>query len=119
MPIGLSALEGGIKLEFASQLNEELATDVSNYEVKTWDLIRSRKYGSDRHNVKTLAISEAKLSEDGKGVLLILKVIAPVDVMTISYDISNAAGIPLEGTVQNTIHVLGKGDTHEKPMAFN
>jgi cytochrome c5 len=118
MPIKLNALGHGMQLTFASKLNEATATDVSNYEVKTWDLVRSRKYGSDRHNVKTLDISEARLTEDGTGVTLLIKDIEPVDVMTISYDISDEAGTPLKGTVQNTIHILGKEPDGKKSVAM-
>lgn len=119
MPIALNALENGIHLTFASKLNSEKATDISNYEVKTWDLIRSSKYGSDRHNVKSLTISEAQLSEDGKGITLLMDEIAPVDVMTISYNISNESGSPLKGTVQNTIHFLGKDVNDKKSVAMS
>ena len=108
VPVKLNAQRSGMKLTFANNLDPESALDVSNYEVKTWDLLRSSDYGSDRYNVKTLAISEIKLSSDGKGVKLIIDKIAPVDVMTIKYDISDKTGTPLEGTVQNTIHILGK-----------
>ena len=108
MPIALNAGKNGIQLTFASKLGAESATNISNYEVKTWDLIRSSKYGSDRHNVKILNISEAKLSEDGKEITLLMNEIAPVDVMTINYDILDESGTPLNGTVQNTIHVLGE-----------
>ena len=108
VPVKLNAQRSGMKLTFANNLDPESALDVSNYEVKTWDLLRSSDYGSDRYNVKTLAISEIKLSSDGKGVKLIIDKIAPVDVMTIKYDISDKTGTPLQGTVQNTIHILGK-----------
>ena len=108
MPIRLNALGNGMKLTFASPLNSESATAVSKYEVNTWDLVRSSNYGSDRYNIKTLNISEARLSPDGKTVVLIMEKIAPVDVMTISYDITDESGTPLKGTVQNTIHILSK-----------
>lgn len=108
MPIRLNAQGNGMKLTFASKLNSESATDVSKYEVKTWDLVRSSNYGSDRYNIKSLNISEARLSPDGKTVVLIMEKIAPVDVMTISYDITDESGTPLKGTVQNTIHILPK-----------
>ncbi len=110
VPLKLNAQRKGMKLTFSPKLDPESALDVSNYEVKTWDLLRSSDYGSDRYNVKTLDISEIKLSSDGKGVKLIIDKIAPVDVMTIKYNISDEAGTPLQGTVQNTIHVLGKDD---------
>jgi hypothetical protein len=58
--------------------------------------------------VKTLNISEVKLLDGGKAVKLMLDDIAPVDVMTIKYDIYSETATPLKGTVQNTIHALGR-----------
>ena len=108
LPVGLNALQSGMKLTFANKLEEESALDKSNYVVKAWDLIRSKKYGSDRHNIRTLEVSGVTISADGKGVKLAMDDIAPVDVMTIEYNISDASGNKLEGTVQNTIHALAK-----------
>ncbi len=110
LPVGLNARSDGMNLTFATRLDARIATDVSRYTVKTWDLVRSSQYGSDRHNIQTLSITEARLTPDGKGVALIIDEIAPVDVMTITYDILDEAGSPLQGTLQNTIHVLpGEG----------
>jgi len=117
MPIELNSQENGVRLTFASKLKAESATKISNYEVKTWDLIRSSKYGSDRHNVKTLKILEARLTEDRKGITLLTDEIAPVDIMTIDFNISDESGAVLKGTVQNTIHVLGKNTEGKKSMA--
>ena len=107
IPIKLNAKKTGMNLTFASELNSESASKMSNYEIKKWDLIRSRKYGSERYNIETLDIFDIKISADGKTVKLILEDIAAVDVMTIKYDILDKEGIPLQGTVQNTIHALG------------
>ncbi len=115
MPVKLNAQQTGMKLTFASKLNAESALNVSNYEVKTWDILRSSNYGSDRYNIQTLDISEIKLNSDGTAVELMINEIAPVDVMTIEYNISDVNGTPLQGTVQNTIHALGKS----KPLAMN
>jgi glucose/arabinose dehydrogenase/cytochrome c5 len=107
-PIGLQVTTDGVALTFASELDPEQAKDLGNYTVKTWDLKRSSAYGSDRYNVQTLTISKAEVLPDGKTVQLILKDIKPVDVMTIAYDLQDALGTPFKGTVQNTIHNLGK-----------
>jgi hypothetical protein len=108
MPISLNAEKQGMKLAFSTILNKESAKDISNYKVKTWDIKRSSSYGSDRYNVKTLEISRVKLGSDGKEVKLVIDEIAPVDIMTIEYDILDEEGVSLKGTVQNTIHALGK-----------
>ncbi|MCK5441557.1 MAG: c-type cytochrome [Maribacter sp.] len=107
VPIDLKATTSGITLKFDSTLDVEKAIDIQNYKVKTWRLVRSRSYGSDRYDEQELNISEVQLTDDGKGVVLRLDEIKPTDVMTISYDITNKEGISLKGTVQNTIHSLG------------
>ena len=106
-PIKLNAKKTGMPLTFDSELNSESATEISNYEVKNWDLIRSRKYGSERYNIETLDISDIKISAYGKTVKLILEDIATVDVMTIKYIVLDKEGVSLQGTIQNTIHALG------------
>jgi len=105
-PLQLHAKTDGVEFTFAAPLNLELAEEASNYEVKTWNLVRSSNYGSDRYNVQTLKIDKAQLSADGKTVKLTLPDIQPVDVMTISYQLTDTEGNPIEGTFQNTIHHL-------------
>jgi mono/diheme cytochrome c family protein len=106
VPIDLNATTSGITLKFGSTLDAEKAVDIKNYKVKTWRLVRSRSYGSDRYDEQELNISKVQLTDDGKGVVLGLDEIKPTDVMIISYDITNKAGDSLKGTVQNTIHSL-------------
>ena len=54
-----------------------------------------------------MTISYVEIQDEGKSVHLYLKDIEPVDVMTISYELSDVNGTQLKGTVQNTIHNLG------------
>ena len=108
LPVQLAAEQDGMTLTFANVLDETKAKNIASYEVQTWDLVRSRKYGSDRYNTKTLLISEVKLSLDNKRVKLMIPGIKPVDVMTIAYRLVDSKGNALEGKVQNTIHDLGK-----------
>lgn len=110
-PVDIKTTTSGITLKFDSKLELQKALDINNYVINTWDLKRSRKYGSDRYNQKILPISKAEIQNDGKSVKLFLKDIKPVDVMTISYDISNTNEVTLKGTVQNTIHNLRKDES--------
>jgi len=106
LPVELKAWESGIELTFASALDLAKAIDINNYTVKTWDIVRSSKYGSDRYNIQTLNVSAVNLRADGHSVKLLMKDIKPVDIMTISYDIMDIEGNQMQGTVQNTIHNL-------------
>lgn len=108
VPIGLKALKTGVELTFLEDLDSSTVEDIRNYTVKTWNLVRSSKYGSKRFDTKTLDISSAQLLSDGKTVKLLLTDIEPVDIMTISYNIKDTKGNTKQGTLQNTIHNLGR-----------
>ncbi len=114
LPVKLGAEEDGVTLTFAHKLDEEKSKVISNYEVQTWDLKRSSKYGSERYNTQTLVITEVNLSDDKKTVKLIIPSIKPIDVMTIAYDVVDAKGNVFKGKVQNTIHHLRNANKNQK-----
>ncbi|MGD1890577.1 MAG: hypothetical protein ACFB15_08265, partial [Cyclobacteriaceae bacterium] len=113
-PLQLHAEDDGMKFTFASSLTPQSAENIFSYEVKTWDLVRSSRYGSDRYNIQILEIADAQLSEDGKTVKLVLPDIQPVDVMTVRYRLVDTEGNPVTGTFQNTIHELASSS--EEPL---
>ena len=104
------AEKSGLTLSFAQKLDPDQARDIKNYEIETWNLIRSKRYGSDRYDRKKLAISKARLSDEGTTVQLFVPDIQPVDVMSIYFKITDQEGNPLEGKIQNTIHNLAGED---------
>jgi cytochrome c5 len=106
LPIAMKVLTAGIQLTFATPLDEAAAEDPSRYTITTWDLKRSRNYGSERYNTQTLPLDGVTLSEDGTTVRLHLPNLAPTWVMEIAYELQGRDGQPFEGAVQNTIHAL-------------
>lgn len=106
VPVALSAEEDGVRLRFASELDREKATKAASYEVQTWDIVRSKKYGSKRYNTQTLPIKGVELGSDGMTIKLFIQGIQPVDIMTIAYNVTDVEGNQLKGKVQNTIHHL-------------
>jgi hypothetical protein len=106
IPIGLHAKRNGIEITFSHELEGNDVANVSNYDVQTWDLKRSRKYGSDHYNEKTLRVTKAELSSDNKTLLLTIPDIKPTWVMEITYEL-NVKGEKVKGLIQNTIHQLG------------
>ncbi|WP_299535808.1 DUF6797 domain-containing protein [Ulvibacterium sp.] len=106
LPIGLKVATSSVQLAFDQPLDQNIAKDLGNYGIRTWNLIRSSKYGSDRYNELTLDISKVELLNDGKTVKLYIPDIKPVDVMTIDYNLVSQNGAPIQGTIQNTIHAL-------------
>lgn len=108
LPVDLNAEADGMKLTFASKLDENKSKDLSNFEVQTWSILRSSKYGSERYNTQTLKIKEVIVSKDKRSIKLLLPDIQPVDVMTINYSVVDVQGNKLTGRLQNTIHNLRK-----------
>jgi cytochrome c5 len=104
IPVKMKIFEQKIVLEFDSTLDPMVAADVSNFEVKTWDLLRSKKYGSDRLNKKTLRITKAE--SQSNRLELSIDDLEKVDVITIDYKIKNSKGELLNGSIQGTIHEL-------------
>ncbi len=107
VPLEWEAHAGGMILRFADDLDKEVAESLTSFQINTWNLKRSKKYGSDRYDKKTLTVSASRLNADKRTVLLSIPEITPVDGMTIQYQLKGADGEPIEGNLQTTIHVLG------------
>ena len=106
IPVKMKVLEKSIMLDFDSPLDQNTASDLSNFEVKTWQLLRSKKYGSDRLSQKILKVTKSQA--EGKSLKLSIENLEKVDVITIDYKIKNTKGETLSGSIQGTIHQLGK-----------
>lgn len=108
VPIDLKAKESGIELSFAHELDVASAEDLSNYQIETWGLKRSKKYGSDRYDKKELKVTKVQVLNRGMTVKLFVDDMAVCDGMKITYDLKDVEGFEIAGKVQNTIHQLGK-----------
>ncbi len=112
LPVQLTAYSDGLQLTFATALHPEKAVHPASFTINTWDIKRTRNYGSDRFNVKELAIEQITLSEDRRTVFLQLPDMQPSWCMEILYELESADGKVFEGAVQNSIYQLerAKGD---------
>jgi hypothetical protein len=108
LPVKMEALSSGMLLTFSDDLDEETATNIENYTINTWDLKRTKQYGSDRYNEKELEISKVVLQDDDKSVLIQLPDIKPTWVMEIQYSLKDSDGKAFRGAIQNTIYELDK-----------
>ncbi len=108
LPIGLYAIEGGLKIEFSDPISKMAASDAANFAVQTWDLHRSANYGSEHYNEHRLDVKSAELLADGKTIRLSIPDIAPTWCMEVVYAVQTMDGKPLQGKIHNTIHALGK-----------
>ncbi len=106
LPVALHAKKSGLHLTFAEPM-EASSLDPKNVKIKTWALKRSKKYGSDHYDEKTLAVRSIDLSADGKSVRMHVDELAPTWCMEIKFAFRTATGLAAEGVIHNTIHSLG------------
>jgi cytochrome c5 len=111
IPIGIKATTTGMELSFTDELDLESVADTAHYTVKTWDLLRSRKYGSKHYNEQKLEVLKAELGKDKKSINLTIPQIKPTWVMEIQYQVKDKGGKKIDGSIQNTIHKLGETST--------
>lgn len=106
LPVRLNATADGVKIGFSDQVDPVAATDVSNYSVKTWDLKRTKNYGSKHFNEQELEVEIATLANDGQTVQLVIPEIKPTWGMEINYSIKTKSGQVLNGKIHNSIFKL-------------
>jgi glucose/arabinose dehydrogenase len=116
MPTALHVTADGVAITFTCPLDPATANDPENYGVEASNVRWSGAYGSgefkpsapDQKGKETWEVKSAKLSADGKTVVLQVAGIKPVMLMAIDYNIASADKKPLKDTVYNTVHRLGK-----------
>jgi hypothetical protein len=108
IPIGLHVQSNGIKIRFSHELNSKDVENIKSFQVQTWDLKRTRKYGSDHYNTQTLLVTSATLSKDKKELFLTITGIKPTRTMEINFQFMDENGQPIKGLIQNTIHQIGE-----------
>ena len=110
LPIGLSAHTSGMTIRFTEPVDPLTASEPDHYLVDTWGLKRTANYGSDRYDEKSLRVTSARPSPDGRSVTLEIPDIRPTWCMQISYKIKNEGGKTFTGTIQNTVHELSASE---------
>lgn len=106
LPLELKARNQRVRLGFSHPLDRRAAIDVSNYRVKAWDLKRTPNYGSKHYNERELAIDGARLSDDGKTVVLSIPGLVPTWGMSIEYKLVGGNGRNFRGVIHNSIYNL-------------
>jgi hypothetical protein len=110
VPLKLEAVHNGLRLGFSVPLDRATAEDAANVAMKVWSLKRTADYGSMHYDERALEVRAAKLSADGRSLWLEVPEISPTWGMEIQFHLRRADGRPLEGTIHNTIHVLGDAE---------
>ena len=108
LPISLKATKNGIELEFTTQLDEEQAKDLKSYQIKVWDLKRTRNYGSKHYNERILKVQEVILPKEKRIIRLVIPELKPTWGMSIRYKLKNASGEEFNGEINNSIHQMPK-----------
>lgn len=114
LPVDMAATEKGVRLTFSDPLDRATAEAVDSYTITTWDLKRSRSYGSKRYNVQELTVERAELTEDGKTLMIHLPDIEPTWVMEINYNLNSPDGQQVQGAIQHTIYRLDGGSNYSQ-----
>ena len=92
MPLGMKVLKSGIQLMFSEALDPQVAIDTSNFKIHSWQLKRTRNYGSKRYDVRNLTIEKIQLINQNTSVLLMVKDLKPTWIMEINYTLKNNSG---------------------------
>jgi hypothetical protein len=111
-PRALHVTPRGIELTFTDPLDPATANDAGSYDVERWQYRWSKEYGSADYSLEnpskkgrdTVELKSAKLSADGRTVMLEMPDIAPVMQMSITYKLRAADGHDVPGAVYNTIN---------------
>jgi hypothetical protein len=106
LPIGLSAVRGGLRVTFTDPLDRAVAADPASYAIKVWSLKRSSDYGSDHYGERELRVSGVSVSDDARSVLLHLDDLRPTWCMEVRCSLRGAEGELIERVIHNTVHAL-------------
>ena len=75
-----------------------------NLAFTTWQLLRSKRYGSNHHDETRHPIAGAKLSADGTTLVIALPGLAPTDCYELILKLKSPDGTPIERTLHGTLH---------------
>ena len=108
MPTQLKASKETIDITFSEPINPGSVGDTDRYEIKTWDLKRTKNYGSKHYNERSLEVVSAKLLPDMKTIRLTIPEVAPTWGMEIACRLQDQKGKEFRRVIHNTIHQLGE-----------
>jgi glucose/arabinose dehydrogenase len=113
-PLELHALRGALRVRFSDPLDRARAADARRYRAERWNYRYTENYGSKDYRVSDDAlgrddveIASARVSRDGRSVLLQIPNLAPCMQMKLTYRLQTEDGARLAGEIMHTIHALG------------
>ena len=102
LPVELHATTDGVELQFTEDLDQASVEQTDRYQIKVWDLKRTKNYGSKHYNERELNVTRA--TSDGQTVRLTIPELEPTWGMEIRYQLKTESGRSVSGTIHNTIH---------------
>ena len=84
LPIGLNARKDAMVLTFTDPLDAKRRPTHRRYTAKTWSIKRTVNYGSDHHDERPAKIAAARLSADGRTLVLEIPGLHPTWCMEIT-----------------------------------
>lgn len=109
LPIGWRTAPRSITITFSDALDKAAAESPANHVLKVWGLNRSEKYGSPHVNEHPLAITAAKLAEDGRTLTLTIPDLAPTRGLELNCALKGVDGKAFTRSIHATIHRLTNG----------
>lgn len=115
LPTAMEVKGNTIRLTFSGLLDAKAVGMAENYRAAWWNYRWSGDYGSKRWKVSDpnaegqdeVPIRSAKLLADGRTVEVTFDTLKPVMQMMVGYNVKNADGKPVIGSVYLTIHSTG------------
>ncbi len=105
----------GVDLRFTEALPAGIVPHPGQFTVSKWNLERSERYGSKRHDEASLAVATVQLGADRRTVRLSLPSIAPVDQLEIVYRLGGDGAEGVSGRLLATVHALAETPALELP----
>jgi hypothetical protein len=115
-PVRYSTSPNNFTLTFSEPLDRELAEDLESYSAEMWNYKWSSTYGSPDFSVATpdkqgrdsVKITAAKLSEDGRTVVLTIPEMRAAMQFAINFNLETERGEPLQNAIYATINELSQ-----------
>ncbi|MFH5883030.1 DUF6797 domain-containing protein [Halalkalibaculum sp. DA3122] len=110
LPEDFRVREGGVILRFGTELDEEMATNPANYQVKRWNYRRTEEYGSGHFKLdgspgeELMPVFSAHLSDDNRSVFIAIPDIQEVMQMEIAYNLETSAGEAMDDEFWFTVN---------------
>ncbi len=111
-PTEVRSSASGVLLRFDFEVEEEIATNLANYEVDRWNYRRTSGYGSGHYRLdgqsgqETLQASSVYLSHDQRAVFLGIPGMKPSHSLRVTYRLPTSTLLPEIRSVYLTVHEL-------------